>query len=290
MRILILGGAGMLGHQLVRSLSGRHEVGVTYRSGAVELETRSKGTPAATFPDVDARRLDDLVAVLGRFKPQVVVNGVGIVKQRGAAKVAVPSIEVNALLPHRLAEVCRITSARLIHLSTDCVFSGAKGNYSEADAPDPADLYGRTKLLGEVGGPGCLTLRTSIIGLELANKAGLVEWFLSQRGRVGGYRRAIYSGLTTSEMAKVIETIIVNHEGLDGVWHLSSDPISKFALLVSLATKLRRADVEVLPDDTFACDRSLDSALLRQRLGYRPPPWEAMLEGLAREIMERESR
>src|SRR5207253_2340396 len=141
-------------------------------------------------------------------------------------------LSINSLFPHRLARLCHAAKARLIHVSTDCVFSGRKGNYTEADQPDAEDLYGRSKLLGEVQGPGCLTLRTSIIGRELDTRQGLVEWFLSNQGRkVKGYRRAIFSGLTTDALSELIGRIILNHPDLEGLWHVASAPINKFELI-----------------------------------------------------------
>src|SRR5262249_32316179 len=137
------------------------------------------------------------------------------VKQRSEASAAIPSLEINSLLPHRLALVCAAAGARLVHLSTDCVFSGRKGAYTESDPPDADDLYGRSKYLGEVASPGCLTLRTSIIGRELSRKTGLLEWLLSQRGAtVKGFRSAIFSGFTTHEMGRIIERLLTGSRAL----------------------------------------------------------------------------
>lgn len=174
-----------------------------------------------------------------------------------------------------------------MHLSTDCVFSGAKGNYTEGDFPDAKDLYGRTKLLGEVAEPGCLTLLISIIGLELSRRKSLIEWWLAQHGKIRGFRRAIYTGLTTAEMARAIEHFLVHEPNLHGLWHLSSAPITKYDLLAQLGERLGRKGVQLEPDDDFFCDRSLDSSSLAARTSYRVPSWSAMLDGLAAEIRER---
>jgi dTDP-4-dehydrorhamnose reductase len=285
MKLLVLGADGMLGHQVARKLSKSHEVVATLRKPA------ASGVIAALegcriISGLDVRVPDASEDLLLREKPQVVVNAVGIVKQRLPAD-SVESIEVNSLFPHRLAATCRLVDARLIHISTDCVFSGNRGNYHEADNPDPLDLYGRTKLLGEVTGDGCLTIRTSIIGLELAHYSGLVEWFLRQRGFVLGYRRARWNGMTTLELARVIDTLVKGSE-LDGLWHISTEPISKYQLLADLASVLK-LQTTVVPDDTVVIDRSLNSERFRTRLPYSPPSWEQMLQELACAVHDRET-
>lgn len=289
MKILVFGGDGMLGHQLLESWAPRHDVRVTLRQAAPAYAAHQARFGDRALYGVDVRRLDDVVEALATARPELVVNAVGLVKQRPAAQEELPSLEVNALYPHRLARACAAAGARLVHLSTDCVFSGARGNYRETDTPDPKDLYGRTKLLGEVDGPGCLTLRTSIIGLELGRAGSLVEWFLAQRGPVRGYRRAIYSGLTTQEMARAIERLVTEAPDLCGVWHLASQPIDKLDLLTRLARRLGRTDVTLTPDDDFTCDRSLDASALRARTTYRVPGWDAMLDELAEAVRRRGS-
>ena len=288
MRILVFGGDGMLGHRLVESWQDEHEVWATLRQDR-SAYPGLPGLPAERMLcGVDVRRLGDLVEVVALVRPDAVVNAVGIVKQRPVAKEAIPSLEVNALFPHRLAQVCAAAGARLVHLGTDCVFSGRKGGYVEQDEADPVDLYGRTKLLGEIHDAHCLTLRTSIIGLELGRKGSLVEWFLAQSGQIRGFRRAIYSGLTTREMARAISHLLAKDGSLSGLWHLSSRAISKYDLLAGLSLRLGRRDVEIVPDDSFTCDRSLDSSALRGRSTYRVPSWEAMLDELAEDVLRRE--
>lgn len=287
MRILIFGGDGMLGHALLRAWHGRHELFASYRMDEAAYGTHPAAPGVDALYGVDVRDLQDVVSAVAVAQPDAVVNAVGIVKQRLAAKESIPSLEVNSLFPHRLSEVCRAAGARLVHLSTDCVFSGRKGAYRETDDADAQDLYGRSKLLGELHEPHCLTLRTSIIGLELSRKKSLIEWFLAQRGVVKGFTRAIYSGLTTAEMARAIEHMLVHEPTLGGLWHLSSAPISKFDLLSGLQARLKRTDVEIRPDDLFACDRSLDSSALMGRVSYRAPSWDSMLDELAGEIEAR---
>jgi dTDP-4-dehydrorhamnose reductase len=287
MRVLILGGDGMLGHQLLASWRPRHQVWATLHGRREAYAAHGARFAEQVLFGVDALQDGALRRALEEARPGVVVNAVGIVKQRAAAKDPIPSLEVNALLPHRLARLCAEAGARLVHLSTDCVFSGRKGGYTEADPPDPVDLYGRTKLLGEVDAPHCLTLRTSIIGLELGRRTGLVEWFLAQRGQVPGYRRAIYSGLTTAELARALEHLLTQAAPPSGLWHLASAPIDKHALLGRLARRLGRTDVELVPDDAVACDRSLDGRALAARTTYRVPSWDAMLDLLAEQIQRR---
>src|SRR5437868_4176418 len=232
----------MLGHRLLESWRERHEVWVTLRQDAGAYERHAELFAENVIFDLDVRRPQGIVDAVAAVKPDAVVNAVGLVKQRPGAKEAVPALEVNAAFPHRLAQVCATAGARMIHLSTDCVFSGRKGGYLETDAPDAEDLYGRSKLLGEVDEPHCLTLRTSMIGLELGRQGGLVEWFLAQRGRIKGFRRAVFSGLTTAELARAIEHFLVEQPELAGLWHLSSSPIAKHDLLVKLSERLGRTD------------------------------------------------
>jgi dTDP-4-dehydrorhamnose reductase len=289
MRILILGGDGMLGHQCLRHLRQKHEVYVTLHQPLDAYAAFGLFDPERTFDGVDVRSCERLIEVMAKARPQAVINGVGIVKQRGSAKEAAPSIEMNAMLPHRLAVLCRSAGARLLQISTDCVFSGRKGRYTEQDPSDAEDLYGKTKFLGEVHDAHGLTLRTSYIGLELDRQQGLVEWFLAQRGRTRGFRRAIYSGVTTSELSRLIERIFTSHPELSGLWHVASAPIDKHDLLSRLSARLGRTDVSIAPDDTFVCDRSLCADALERAIGYRPPSWDDMLAELADQIRERKA-
>ena len=288
MRVLILGGDGMLGHQLLRHFAPRHETRVTLRQAVSAYASFGLFTPANSYGGVELTSSDALAQVLADFRPDAVINAVGIVKQRPTAEEAIPSIEINALFPHRLALACATAGARLVHMSTDCVFSGRKGGYVETDPSDAEDLYGRTKFLGEVHAPNAVTLRTSIVGPELSRKAGLLEWFLAQRGTVRGFRKAIFSGFTTIEMARIIEHLLTRSPAPSGLYHVSSEPISKYDLLDLVRTTLG-LDVEIVPWDDFRCDRSLDSTRFRTEFGYRPPAWPAMVEELAGQL-RREGR
>jgi dTDP-4-dehydrorhamnose reductase len=286
MRILILGGDGMLGHQLLMLLRERHEVMVTLRQEPVAYANGTLFTPKNSFLGVDVRASDRLLAVLSQFHPDAVVNAVGIVKQRHDGLDVIPNLEINALLPHRLALICGAIGARLIHISTDCVFSGDRGQYREDDRPDPVDIYGHSKLLGEVVQPGVITLRTSIIGRSLSRNTSLIDWFLQQNGRIKGYRNAIFSGFTTRELSRVIETLLDRHTGASGLFHLSSSAISKYDLLLRLRDRLKRS-IEIVPDDAVRIDRSLDSTRFRAEFGYTPPSWDEMLDELAQDILKK---
>jgi dTDP-4-dehydrorhamnose reductase len=276
-RILILGGAGMLGHKLCQLYRNEFETWCTVRSfprgpGGFEIWDKDR-----TLPAVDAADFDSVTRAIAQVKPDVVVNCIGIIKQLKAAKDPIVSLSINSLFPHRLANLCRAANARMIHISTDCVFSGRKGMYTEDDPSDAEDLYGRTKFLGEVNYPGCLTVRTSIIGRELHSTSGLVDWFLSNRGgKVRGFRRAIYTGFTTVALAKILGDIIRNHPELSGVWQVSSEPIDKYDLL-KLVNEVYRAGIEIEPDDSFLCDRSLNSSRFRTAAHFQPPTWPEMI-------------
>lgn len=281
-RVLILGGAGMLGHKLWQVCATRFETWVTLR-GAMEGHARfALFDPARVVEGVDVLEPRTVADALRVARPDVVVNAVGITKQRPAARDPIAAIEVNALFPHRLAALCRSGGVRLIHLSTDCVFSGRRGMYTEDDLPDPEDLYGRSKLLGEVEDRYSLVLRTSMIGRELQTAYGLVEWFLGQRGaRVRGYTHAVFSGFPTVVLSRLIADIIVDYRNLAGLYHVSAAAIDKYTLL-RLLRDAYDAAVEIEPYPDVRVDRSLDSRRFREATGYAPPAWP----DLVRELVE----
>jgi dTDP-4-dehydrorhamnose reductase len=281
-RVLILGGAGMLGHRLWRTWHRRFDVFVTVRKAASYYTTQCDlFTPERLMGGVDVKRTDDVLAAFAWSRPDVVINAVGIIKQLKESEDPLSSLEINALLPHRLALACRACGIRFIHISTDCVFSGKTGRYTEQSLSDAVDLYGRTKYLGEVHGEGSLTLRTSIIGREVETRLGLIEWFLAQRGgRCRGFSRAIFSGVTTPAFADLLADIIVNHPTLHGLYHVSSEPISKYDLL-RLVNEVYQLGVTIEKDDEFVCDRSLDSTRFREATGWRPESWKAMILGMS---------
>jgi len=283
LRLLILGGSGMLGHQLWRGLHAQHDTWVTLRRPVADFAVHN------LFDEAKAIQFDDITddtaleRALGQAKPEAVINCVGLIKQRDEASDEALTLRVNAEFPHRLAKRCGEAGARLIHFSTDCIFAGTKGNYTESDPSDAADLYGQSKHQGEVADAHSATLRTSVIGHELATNLALLDWFLSQRGQaISGFTKAIYSGFTTLEMARIVDRILTQHPALSGVWHVASDPISKFALLQLCREKLGWEGV-IEPNDEFVCDRSLNADRFNQATGYTPPSWEAMISELAQQ-------
>lgn len=281
MRILIFGGDGMLGHRLMRDLAPRHEVRVTLRRRLSDYASHGMFSAANSFDRIDVRETDPMRRAIGEFRPDAVVNAAGILKTGPGTQDPIAAIEINALFPHRLAAICLEYGARLLHYSTDCVFSGRRGNYTESDVPDPVDLYGRSKLLGEPAGGHCITLRTSMIGFELSRKTGLLEWFLAQKGIAMGYRRAVFSGLTTPEQARIVEHLLTRVPWHSGTFNVSAAPISKFDFLVAVRQRFG-VDIDIVPDEKVEIDRSLDSSKLREAFAYQPPSWDAMIDELAR--------
>jgi dTDP-4-dehydrorhamnose reductase len=283
MRILVLGGSGMLGHKVVQRLCG----------GAADLWWTLRTTrddPSLTpvpmlrgdhaIDGLNAADLGHLHAMLGDLRPGVVVNCLGLIKQRPEASELLPSLTLNTFVPHVVALRLREWGGRLIQISTDCVFSGRRGNYSETDATDAADVYGQTKALGEVRADNAVILRTSIIGRELKHHRSLLDWFLCQRGRrIAGYRHAMWSGVTTLHLAEIIESVLYRHPELHGVYHISSGRTSKLALLEQLRAGYD-LDVEITPDDTFSSDRTLIGTRFEQATGYRCPPLTTLIRDL----------
>lgn len=276
-KVLILGATGMLGHELLRDFTrrgftvyatARGKDGLDRWFGPELLQNIHAPVDAGDFPSVQR--------VIGDLHPDVLINCIGVIKQLAGAKDPLQCIEINALFPHRLAQACQEAGTRLIHISTDCVFSGKKGMYREDDFPDCDDLYGRTKLLGEVDYPHAVTLRTSIIGHELHSNVSLIDWFLSQEGRVRGFSGAIYSGFPTVEMSRIIADVVLPRPELTGLYHVSSEPITKHELLRLVAGEYGKR-IEIEEYDDFHCDRSLDSSRFRAATGYLPPDWPQLV-------------
>ncbi len=267
----------MLGHKLGQVILPRLETFLTFRENSRILALEDLFDVNHCLGNVYVQDFDSVQDAFTTIKPTVVVNCIGLVKQLSPVQDAVDGIMINALFPHRLAELCKTTEARLITISTDCVFSGHKGNYRETDVPDAEDFYGRTKLLGEVDNDNCLTIRTSMIGRQLLKNYGLLEWFLKQAGNtIKGYSRVKFSGLTTKSLAEIILQIITEHQSLSGIYHLASDPISKFDLL-DLIKKVYGIEVEILPDNAVFCDRSLNSERFYRATGIKVPAWSNMI-------------
>jgi dTDP-4-dehydrorhamnose reductase len=281
MKILIIGASGMLGSALFRflSYSANFDVYGAVRSGSIinlfDQQLRNK-----LIINVDISDFDSLINLHNSLRPNLVINCVGVVKQLEASFDPLTSIPINSLLPHRLAKLTQLIGARFIHISTDCVFSGAKGYYNEADIPDADDLYGRTKLLGEVDYSNSVTLRTSIIGHELQGKRSLIDWFLSESGTVSGYRNAIFSGLPTVELARVIQDFVIPNPNLSGLFHVSVEPISKYDLLKLVADQYKKA-INIIPDDSIKIDRSLNSEKFRLATGFNPKTWPMLISEMS---------
>jgi dTDP-4-dehydrorhamnose reductase len=284
MKVLILGGTGMLGHMACRVFSSRFETFATSKRPLDASNPMPLFLPKnACFGGVDA--IEDkarLRAVLKEVKPSVVLNCIGIIKQKKEAHDAIPSIRTNSLFPHELAEIASEEHAKAIFFSTDCVFSGKRGRYSEADNPDPIDVYGRSKLLGEVSDATHFTVRSSIIGRELGTStSGLIEWFISQKGRsIQGFAKAIYTGFTTRAMCELLIAVLEKRFDLSGIWHLASAPMSKYDLLSRLNGPLGLG-ITISRNETFESDRSLDGTRFINETGLAIPTWEEMLRELA---------
>jgi dTDP-4-dehydrorhamnose reductase len=291
MKVLVFGGKGMLGHVLVRKLSERFEVSTTIRGKTADSVGFDRPERVRTFEDVDVSDSARVEAVIDEAAPDVIFNAVGIIKQLPGSKDTIQTLTVNSIFPHRLAEIAEKCGARVITLSTDCVFSGKRGMYTEADIPDAADLYGISKRLGELIEGNCLTLRTSIIGPEIGTSHSLLEWFLSNAGRrVRGFRKAIYTGFPTVVLAEIVAGIIGDSPDLRGLYHLSSDPINKFDLL-GLFRDAYNADIDIEPDDEFAIDRSLDSTRYRRLTGFVPAAWPELVRIMAADdLVHRQNR
>lgn len=280
-KVLVLGGAGMLGHKMLQVASERFDVYATFRSNVDAYVALGLISRERAVTGVDAMQFETVERAIAEVRPDFVLNCIGIVKQLAEGHDPILSISVNSLFPHRVAAVCKAIGARVIHVSTDCVFSGRKGMYREGDPPDAEDLYGRSKLLGEVAGENALTLRTSIIGREVRSTTGLVEWFLSNAGgTVNGFSEAIYSGLTTLALANLICELMERDEPLHGLYQVSAEPINKYDLLVLLNDAFG-ANVMIRRSTELRIDRSLDSTRFREVAGWQPAAWPDMVAALA---------
>ena len=274
--VLVLGATGMLGNTILRYFHARSEFSTAGTIRGFIPPAVFSGADYNIVSGVDVSNADCLVELFSTYRPTVVINCIGLVKQLSASEDPLNCMPINSLLPHRLAALCGTIGARLVHISTDCVFDGKKGMYLESDWPNARDLYGRSKLLGEVSNLNAITLRTSIIGHEMGVSHSLLEWFLSQDERAHGFRKAIFSGLPTVELARVIHDFVLPEPSLNGVYHVSSDPIDKFSLLKLFASEYSK-NTDVIPNDELIIDRSLDSKKFRTTTGFMPNCWEEMV-------------
>lgn len=278
MKVLVLGVSGMLGNAVFRVMHENHGWSVqgTVRfnhAPAVFSETQRK----QIITGFDVLDHDALTKLFTEIRPDVVINCVGLIKQLADVDDPLITLPINAMLPHRLANLCGLISARLIHVSTDCVFSGTKGNYQETDVSDAVDLYGKSKFIGEVDYPHAITLRTSIIGHELNSANGLISWFLTQEKSCQGYTRAIFSGLPTVVLAQIMRDVVLPAHHLHGVYHVAAQPISKYDLL-KLVADIYGKEIEIIPDSKLVIDRSLNAEKFNRATGYAPPSWRELVQ------------
>jgi dTDP-4-dehydrorhamnose reductase len=280
MNILVLGASGMIGSAMFRVLSSNiawHVWGTSRATGCQEFFPQALRDKLMT--GVDVERQDAIVRTFARVRPDVVVNCIGLTKHHMEVSNTQLALKLNAMLPHSLADLCAAAGARLIHVSTDCVFVGSKGKYLEDDAPDAVDVYGKTKHLGEVNYPHAITLRTSTIGHELHSSYGLLEWFLTQQGSCKGYSRAIFSGLTNTEFARVVRDLVIPRVGLKGLYHVGAGAIAKHELLQLIAAAYGK-EIDIVRDVEFVIDRSLNSQRFCQATGYTPPAWPELIQSM----------
>lgn len=279
MKILVLGVTGMLGSSVFKLLStdSKYDVVGTARGSKV-AEKLARSVHSEIITGIDVLNHDDLISLFERVRPNVVINCIGLVKQLSSSSDPAIALPINSILPHRLAKLCSLAGAKLVHISTDCVFSGRKGSYVEEDISDAEDLYGKSKFIGEIGGDrNVVTLRTSIIGHELASSRSLVDWFLSQEVSVKGFAKAVFSGLPTVELARVIRDYVIPDRNLFGLFHVAAQPISKLDLLVLIAGRYRRS-IDIIPADDFVIDRSLNADKFKRATGYDAPEWPDLIE------------
>ena len=277
MKIYIIGITGMLGGKLfLEFLQNRNfKVRGSCRSLTQQINKYKK------FIDLncDVKNLEMINKKLVKYKPDLVINCAGVVKQKiGKNFDEKNTFYVNSIFPHELYKISSKIKSRLIHFSTDCVFDGKKGNYNENFLPNSTDLYGLSKILGEVNYKNSLTLRTSIIGHEFNNKFGLLEWFLSQKKKCDGFSECYFSGFPTIEIYLILLKIIKNKR-LFGIYHLSSQKISKFQLL-SLISKIYKFKISIRKNINLQIDRSLNSNKIKKIIDYKSPPWSKLIKNM----------
>lgn len=280
MRVLVLGATGMLGNAMVRLLGRSDGLRVIAASRSADtVRLFPADLPAEFIGHIDAESPDRLADLFAQAGADAVINCVGLVKQLADAESVMATVPINTLLPHRLVKLAKASGARLVHVSTDCVFSGDKGNYRESDRVDATDVYGISKYLGEVAADNAITLRTSIIGHELRGGLGLLEWFLAQEGAVKGFTQAVFSGLPTVELAKIVRDHVLPRRELSGLYHVSAEPIAKYDLLTMIAARYGKS-IKIVPDGEFVINRSLNSDRFRAATGYQPPSWRELVTSM----------
>lgn len=287
MKVLILGATGMLGYSLFSNLSSYNHLDVYGTVRTIEgKEAFFEQYQSKILKNIDVTDIAAIEYIISTVKPDVVINCIGLIKQHDIAKQHIAAIKINALLPHQVAGICDTFNSRLIHFSTDCVFDGKQGLYRESDLPTATDLYGKSKCLGEVSYGQHLTLRTSIIGHELNSAVSLVDWFLSQAGEVNGFSKAIFSGLPTCYIAKLLAEKILEDTSINGLYHLSVEPIDKFSL-ISLFAEVYGKSIKINESTQLVIDRSLDSSLLREVIAFIPPSWPELIKFMHEDYLKR---
>lgn len=279
MKILVLGITGMLGSAVFKALcdTKQFQVWGSQRGNAPHPKLVDF-TSAGILTGLDVLDQDALVDAFAQVKPNVVINCVGLIKQLDQANDPLVALPINSMLPHRLLRLCEVANARLVHISTDCVFNGKKGNYLETDPSDAEDLYGKSKYIGELhNSPHAITLRTSIIGHELGTSFALLEWFLAQQGSVKGFSKAIFSGVPTCELAHIVMNHVLPKPELHGLYHVAANPISKLDLL-RLIAQVYGLNTAINPDNDLVIDRSLCAKRFEQASGYTPPEWPELIQ------------
>lgn len=287
MKVLILGATGMLGYQLFKTCLNRgiDVHGVVRNSKLLSARLGLNIEDKISLID-DVKNISSVEAVIKAFRPEFVVNCIGIIKQSSLAENYYESISVNSLLPHQLERLGHVYNYQLIQISTDCIFNGNKGMYNKTDLSDAYDLYGKSKYLGEVN-YGCgITIRTSIIGHELNEKKhGLIDWFLSQSECIRGYTKAIFSGVTTLELTKIILDVIFPMKTPIGLIQVAAAPINKMDLL-TIAAKVYEKKIDIIPSDELVIDRSLDGSSFTKLTGYSSPSWAQMIREMHQDYLE----
>nr|WP_279611082.1 SDR family oxidoreductase [Vibrio gelatinilyticus] len=287
-KVLVIGTTGMLGYSIFANLSELSNLDVYGTVRTVNGLEKFFPSTDKLIPNVDVKDFETLERAISAAKPDVVINCIGLIKQHDVSKQHVEAIEINALLPHKIAQLCDTIDARLIHFSTDCVFDGKVGDYLESDLPTATDLYGKSKCLGEVDYGKHVTLRTSIIGHELKSSVSLIDWFLSQEGSVRGFSKAVFSGLPTAYVAKVLADYVLPNSSLSGLYQLSVDPIDKYSLISKVADVYNK-QIEIEKFEDFVIDRSLNSSKFREETGFVPPSWDELVKFMHSDYVKRYS-
>jgi len=273
MRILILGIDGMIGHKIAQSLSQDYEVIGSTRK---DVNHQKIGLNNCLLYKKDFI-IDDQNVFFNKISPDVIINCIGITTRRGISRNMSNTDFINSRFPHKISEWVSIKNRRLIHFSTDCVFSGKKGDYLDDDKPDANDIYGMSKAKGEIDNNSSLTLRCSMIGREIYNHTELFEWLYSMKNKdIEGYANVIYSGVTTFWMGDVIKKILKNNISLSGIYNISSEPISKYHLLLKLSDAFK-LNVNVSANLNIKSNKVLNSKKFAEITGIIPPNWDDLI-------------